>query len=496
VSTPNVRGDEGPAIFLRDGPVSKWWASTKADAHPPLYYVLLKAIPSFGSITPFRLLSVVASLGVIPLLFLLGKRLFSERVGLLSSFLFAVAQPNIKYAQIIRSYAVFTFLTMLAIYFFVSYLQDRKTKQVVLWVIASALACWIHYFFGFILLAKVVYVMFYHRHDKKLLKTLFVSCFLLALLIAPLLPIVYAQRVHATEVTNPAYNFNDPLLEFNLFQLNSNNLFVRIPMMIFHLSVGYHPVSTGLGFLVFIGFALAAFGLPILANIKDIFKKKVFFTAIFPITVLTSLSILWATGLLPYQTYARFILFVSPLYYLFIAKGVSKLSKSINFKKLAIVFIIIVLALNSISIYEYYTVQLHKDDFESLSENIDANLGDVILVNSAMYSLNLKLIYKGPAGIYLTPDGTDINKADITFSDFLTNEKPITSDNMCNFIGKIGSPQKIYLLQNNPSNLDSNKLIKQCLESNYNLINTYSNTYKDIYGEDETDFFLYEFQNS
>jgi hypothetical protein len=24
VSTPNVRGDEGPAIFLRDGPVSKW----------------------------------------------------------------------------------------------------------------------------------------------------------------------------------------------------------------------------------------------------------------------------------------------------------------------------------------------------------------------------------------------------------------------------------------------------------------------------------------
>lgn len=494
ISTPSIRGDEGPALFMRDLGFGNWWESTIGDAHPPLYYLLLKLVPSLGFvITPFRIFSAVLGIATIYLVFLLGKKLFNENVGLFASFIFAVSQANIKYAQIVRSYSLFTFLSVLSVLFFAYYLSDKKDIYLTGWVIVSALGCWTHYFFAFAVLAQLIYLVLFYRNDKKIVKSFAIGLLMLVIVTAPLLPILYYQTITAKTIAIPSYEYNDPLLKFTLTTPLANNLFVRIGMMFSHLSAGYHSASFGTGFLLFISTLGLAFGLPILFGAKNIAKnKKLMLMALLPATLIVCLSAIWAFGLFPYQTYARFILFVSPFYYLFVAAGAVSIPK-INTKKLLIVLAIAILALNAISLHEYYTVQVKEDNMEYLSSLVEgAGPNDVILVHTGMYAMNLPYTYNGRARVFLAPDGIE-SVTGLSLKDYVASIKPVTEKNMCNFVDDIGSPDRVWLMQNSPNIHDEGKLLKKCLEQSYTLVKTYSNTYKNAIGDDETDFYLYEF---
>lgn len=54
----------------------------------------------------------------IPLVYALGKALFDRRVGLVGAFLLAIAPLHVRYAQEVRMYAMFTFLSVLSLYLF------------------------------------------------------------------------------------------------------------------------------------------------------------------------------------------------------------------------------------------------------------------------------------------------------------------------------------------------------------------------------------------
>jgi uncharacterized membrane protein len=74
--------DEGYSILLAKQPVGELLALTAVDAHPPLYYLLLKAWGEMFGFTEFALRSLSALFlgGAVTTMLLLIRRLFGTRV--------------------------------------------------------------------------------------------------------------------------------------------------------------------------------------------------------------------------------------------------------------------------------------------------------------------------------------------------------------------------------------------------------------------------------
>ncbi|MCK5921411.1 MAG: glycosyltransferase family 39 protein, partial [Methylococcales bacterium] len=88
-----------PTLLLRGG--------ERPETHPPLYYIGIHYwIQAAGdSETALRLPSALASTVSLVLLYLLGRRLFNPKIGLMAMALLAVAPIDIWYAQEARMYA-------------------------------------------------------------------------------------------------------------------------------------------------------------------------------------------------------------------------------------------------------------------------------------------------------------------------------------------------------------------------------------------------------
>ncbi len=118
-----------------------------------LYYTLLRAWMHLGQGEFFiRLLSALPSVAAVPFVYLLGRRLFSERVGLIAALLLAVNAFDVRYAQEARGYSLFAFFAVLACWFFVRCVDEPQKKGN--WAglaIALALGIYAHFFTGFLL---------------------------------------------------------------------------------------------------------------------------------------------------------------------------------------------------------------------------------------------------------------------------------------------------------------------------------------------------------
>lgn len=103
----------------------------RIDQHPPLYYLLLHYWIAHNGDTPYyaRLLSALFGTGTIPLIYLIGKRLSGDVMGLAAALLLALSPFHIYYAQETRMYTLLTFNAAAAIYALVRLLTDARCVQ-------------------------------------------------------------------------------------------------------------------------------------------------------------------------------------------------------------------------------------------------------------------------------------------------------------------------------------------------------------------------------
>lgn len=118
-----------------------------------LYYTLLRSWMHLGQGEFFvRLLSLLPSVAAIPFVYLLGRKLVSERAGLVAALLLAVNAFDVRYAQEARAYSLFAFLVVLACWFFVRCMDaPHKRGDWAGLVIALALGMYAHFFTGLML---------------------------------------------------------------------------------------------------------------------------------------------------------------------------------------------------------------------------------------------------------------------------------------------------------------------------------------------------------
>ncbi len=138
--------------------------SRNVELNPPLHYFLIKLALQFGP-SDFLLRLPFALIGImtIPLVFLIARKFFDDKVALLASLFFALSPLHIQFSQQAGQYALFSFFSALALYFFVRLVRNEK-YGITGFVLSSALSLYSHYYTVLFLLSLLAYVLVYKRN--------------------------------------------------------------------------------------------------------------------------------------------------------------------------------------------------------------------------------------------------------------------------------------------------------------------------------------------
>lgn len=175
VTKASIWHDEGYSTMIINFPLGEIITRTMHDVHPPFYYLALSVWQSvFGaSVVSLRGFSVVLGVATVVLLYLLMRKLFSEKTARLAGLFAAFGPFLVRYSDEARMYSLAAFLAVLATYVFVQALGANRRKY--LWWasygIVVALGTYTQYFFVFLVPAHAVYALAVHDWKlKKLLK--------------------------------------------------------------------------------------------------------------------------------------------------------------------------------------------------------------------------------------------------------------------------------------------------------------------------------------
>jgi mannosyltransferase len=127
----------------------------RREANMSLYYFLLHFWLRFGGSEFFlRALSVLFAVASVPVVYLLGRRLFDSRVGLIAAALMAVNAYHVQYSQDARSYSLMVLHCLLSSLYFLKCLDEPSSRNRAAYVLSSALAVYAQFFSALLLIAQ------------------------------------------------------------------------------------------------------------------------------------------------------------------------------------------------------------------------------------------------------------------------------------------------------------------------------------------------------
>lgn len=141
--------DEAATVLFAHKHAGRFWhLMWEREGNMVLYYLLMRAWVHVGN-TEFvvRLPSVLFAVASIPMIYVLGRDLFSRTTGLIAAALLCVNWFHIFFSQEARSYTLLIFLLLLAAWLFLRFTEfpDRKLYRYS-YPVVSALAMYAHVF--------------------------------------------------------------------------------------------------------------------------------------------------------------------------------------------------------------------------------------------------------------------------------------------------------------------------------------------------------------
>src|SRR5258708_10601166 len=138
------------------------------DFHPPGFFTILWVwVRIFGSSEiAVRVPSVILGVCTVYLTYLLGKKLFSNEIGLLASLFLAVSPLHIYYSQEARMYSLSAFAVCLSFYFYTKLLKKEKFSSIgytfSLFLVLSS-----DYMAYLAIPVQILYALFYKKEFKR-----------------------------------------------------------------------------------------------------------------------------------------------------------------------------------------------------------------------------------------------------------------------------------------------------------------------------------------
>lgn len=126
---------------------------------PPLYFLITHFFLYIGD-NDFLLRFSALFFGVlgVPVTYILGARLFGKLEGLVGAFLLGLATLHIRYSQDARFYSLLMFLSLFSLYFLYRGIFDKDRKWWIGFTICSILNVYSHLFALLVLLGEIAFV--------------------------------------------------------------------------------------------------------------------------------------------------------------------------------------------------------------------------------------------------------------------------------------------------------------------------------------------------
>ena len=178
--------DEAFSAILAQRDWGQIISGTAQDTMPPMYYLLLHAFLALGDgEIPVRLPSALWGVFTIPLLYVLGRRLFNEKVGLVSAGLLAISPFHIFYSQEARMYSQLGFLALLSAFCFLRAWQNGGKRDWLGFVLSTAAALYTQNMAFLLLAALGIFALSHWQKTRQKARALAIALGGIALFFLP-----------------------------------------------------------------------------------------------------------------------------------------------------------------------------------------------------------------------------------------------------------------------------------------------------------------------
>jgi len=153
--------DEIASVEITLLPAAAFWRMLwHAESNMALYYILLRPWLHFGvTEASVRLLSAVAGIACVPLMYVLGKRLFGPTTARLAALFFALNACAIWVAQEARGYSLLLLFVIVSTYLLVRLVERPTLAMACAYGVVTGLTLYCHYFGLFVPAAQAISLM-------------------------------------------------------------------------------------------------------------------------------------------------------------------------------------------------------------------------------------------------------------------------------------------------------------------------------------------------
>lgn len=320
-----------------------------ADFHPPGYLIFIWFWGRIGGFWEIwmRIPSVVFGILTIWIVYLIGKKLYSKTVGLISAFLLATNPLHIYYSQEARMYVLAALAVAINFYFLIKLLKEEKVGLAIL-VLSNLFVLCSDYVAILIFPAQLIYLLIYR--ENKVIVFWFKGILIALILSIWWLP-VFLSQLHTGSVASA----NLPIWKSVVGGFDIKSLALTpVKFIIGRISISDKLVY----FLTLIPICLFTFFLIIkgILDIKGRFRGLIIVWLLLPIIIATLISFI-----IPVYSYFRLI-FVLPPYVILIALGIISYQNKLRYLLLGVVLVIQII---SSSVY-LLNVNFQREDWRGL----------------------------------------------------------------------------------------------------------------------------------
>ena len=193
------------AIARRATPVF-WHFLWHDEGNMAAYYVLLRPWLHLGyGEGTVRLLSVIPGILSIPLMYVVGRRLFDRQVGIVAALFLALNACAVGVSQEARAYSFVVLAVLLSTYLFVRFIELPTQATAVAYALVAGVTCYFHYF-GVLVPAAHFAALIALPANRRPWKPLLVVAAIILAEATPILWLIHAQDTgHISWVQRPSF---------------------------------------------------------------------------------------------------------------------------------------------------------------------------------------------------------------------------------------------------------------------------------------------------